>query len=212
MRSGTNDALSFSPDGNRAGVVRAAAAPIKAERGYFITVKYDSIATHDRSGRAACGRPGTAELGPAVHDLGKSRSAGFTLLELVIVIAIIAMIAALAIPALLNSRMAANEASAISSLRTLSTVNQQYRVRFQTCPPGLTDLQAAGYTDGALPVDSKSGYTFSYTGTQYTYTCNADPVEPGTTGYNYFFVDETGVIRYNNDTQAVSSDGAIGGT
>jgi type IV pilus assembly protein PilA len=78
---------------------------------------------------------------------------------------VIAIISAIVIPSLMNSRMAGNEASAVSSLRTLTTVNQQYRVRFQTYPSALTDLQASGYTDGALPVASKSGYTFSYTGT-----------------------------------------------
>ena len=57
------------------------------------------------------------------------REQGFTLIELMIVVAIIA---AIAIPSLMNARKAGNEASAISSLRTLCTVNNQYRTRFQT--------------------------------------------------------------------------------
>lgn len=58
------------------------------------------------------------------------RKGAFTLIELMLVIAVIAIIAAIAIPSLLNARMSANEASAISTMRTLVTVNEQYRTRF----------------------------------------------------------------------------------
>ena len=62
------------------------------------------------------------------------KNEGFTLIELMIVVAIIAIIAAIAIPSLINAKKAANEASAIASMRTLSTVSEQYRNRFDTFP------------------------------------------------------------------------------
>ena len=86
------------------------------------------------------------------------RNQGFTLIELMIVVAIIAIIAAIAIPSLLNARKAGNEASAISSLRTLTTVNEQYRTRFGDYSDSMTSLSAEGYIDSVLGAASKSGY------------------------------------------------------
>ena len=71
------------------------------------------------------------------------RKQDFTLIELMIVVAIIAIIAAIAIPSLLNARKAGNEASAISSLRTLTTVNEQYRTRFARYSDGLANLSGS---------------------------------------------------------------------
>ena len=126
------------------------------------------------------------------------RNQGFTLIELMIVVAIIAIIAAIAIPSLLNARKAGNEASAISSLRTMSTVNEQYRTRFQSYGGSLGDLNTEGYIDSVLSSGTKSGYDFLYTGATNTWSCTADPDTPGTTGDRYFFVDESGVIRFSS--------------
>ncbi|MEM7232187.1 MAG: prepilin-type N-terminal cleavage/methylation domain-containing protein, partial [Planctomycetota bacterium] len=116
------------------------------------------------------------------------RQEGFTLIELMIVVAIIAIIAAIAIPSLLNARKAGNEASAISSLRTLTTVNEQYRTRFQSYAGTLPNLSAENYIDGVLGTGVKSGYTFTYASAQNTWTCVSSPDDPGTTGDRYFFV------------------------
>ena len=107
------------------------------------------------------------------------REQGFTLIELMIVVAIIAIIAAIAIPSLLNARKAGNEASAISSLRTLTTVNEQYRTRFQNYSDDLDGLNTAGYIDSVLGGGEKSGYAFNYTKTGSTWSCAADPVSEG---------------------------------
>ena len=141
------------------------------------------------------------------------RQEGFTLIELMIVVAIIAIIAAIAIPSLLNARKAGNEASAISSLRTLTTVSEQYRTRFQTYPTGgLNDLQTAGYIDTVLGAGSKSGYTFNYAcaivapaTVANTWSCEAVPNVTGTTGDRGFFTDQSGVIRFTADGSAVSA-------
>lgn len=125
------------------------------------------------------------------------REEGFTLIELMIVVAIIAIIAAIAIPSLLNARKAGNEASAISSLRTLTTVNEQYRTRFQTYANNLDALEDAGYIDSVLGGGQKSGYNFVYRKTGSTWTCIASPVSAGNDGDRNFFVDHSAVIRFN---------------
>src|SRR5262250_2319097 len=126
---------------------------------------------------------------------------GFSLIELLIVVAIILIIAAIAIPNLLRSKMAANEASAVGSLRTLNTACITYST---TYGPGYPATAAtADLIDGVLAGGTKSGYTFVYAagaavgGQIPTYTITADPVNRGTTGQRGFFTDQSGVIRAN---------------
>lgn len=146
------------------------------------------------------------------------RQKGFSLIELLIVVAIILIIAAIAIPNLLRSRMAANEASAVGSLRTINTALVTYASTYPGAPapcgmpPSLANLApavnatnaAADLLDNVLGVAApvKSGYNFIYVqtatdvnGCGTTYTINADPVTRGTTGQRSFFTDQTGVIR-----------------
>lgn len=139
------------------------------------------------------------------------RQQGFTLIELMIVVAIIAIIAAIAIPSLLNARKAGNEASAISSLRTLTTVNEQYRTRFQTYSDTLGNLQLAGYIDTVLGAGAKSGYTFTYPvpATANVWTCTTSPTEDAATGDRRFFVDQTGVIRFEQAAPATGASAPI---
>lgn len=135
------------------------------------------------------------------------RNQGFTLIELMIVVAIIAIIAAIAIPSLLNARMSGNEASAISSLRTLTTVNEQYRTRFGEYAADLTELEGEDYIDSVLGSGAKSGYTFTYTlvSAETDWEVEAVPDTVGTTGERGFFVDESGVIRFTADGTAPST-------
>src|SRR5271156_2543623 len=101
-------------------------------------------------------------------------SKGFSLIELLIVVAIILIIAAIAIPNLLRSRIAANQASAVGSLRTLNTAEITYSSTFnvgftQTLlylqPPAAganPTSTAAGLIDSVLSAGAKSGYSFTY--------------------------------------------------
>ena len=135
---------------------------------------------------------------------------GFTLIELMIVVAIIAIIAAIAIPSLLNARKAGNEASAISSLRTITTTNEQYRTRFNVFADTLASLQATNYIDSVLGGGVKSGYNFTYNRpSNTTWVVTADPTTPGTDGDRYFFADQTGIIRASSTATATAASGPI---
>jgi type IV pilus assembly protein PilA len=143
---------------------------------------------------------------------------GFSLIELLIVVAIILIIAAIAIPNLLRSKMASNEASAVASLRTYNTSIVAYQTTYATDPatnlaqlgPSSTPSSAAAdLVDSLLGTasPSKSGYTFTYTptapasGTTATsqYTIVAAPITQNVTGQRQFFTDQSGVIRQTTD-------------
>jgi prepilin-type N-terminal cleavage/methylation domain-containing protein len=156
-------------------------------------------------------------------------SKGFSLIELLIVVAIILIIAAIAIPNLLRSRIAANQASAVGSLRTLNTAeitySSTYNVGFSAtaaylAPPaagGNPTSTAAGLIDSVLAAGAKSGYSFVYspgpsdsTGRINTYAFTGVPIT-SSTGTNFYFTDQSGVIRQNSTTTAASTDSPIAG-
>jgi type IV pilus assembly protein PilA len=146
-------------------------------------------------------------------DVGYERRVrGFSLLELVIVVAIILIISAVAIPSFLRSKMAANEASAVASLRTVNgacvnystTWGKGFPVKLANLGPGKpATTVASDLIDSLLAGGTRSGYTFVYVsgaptnGKISTYTINANPSVPNQTGTRYFFTDQSGVIRFN---------------
>jgi type IV pilus assembly protein PilA len=150
---------------------------------------------------------------------------GFSLIELLIVVAIILIIAAIAIPNLLRAKMAANEASAVASLRTLNTVIVEFSNTYGTDPSNLASLApastpsstAADLVDNLLGKDPavKSGYSITYTaiaGTPITqFTMVASP-STASTGQRKFFTDQSGVIRQTTDGSVpTASSTPIGG-
>jgi len=144
---------------------------------------------------------------------------GFSLIELLIVVAIILIIAAIAIPNLLRARMAANESAAVGGVRTINTAEVTYGSTFPsvgftatlanlggTGSPCASASNNACLIDSVLAAGTKSGYLFtvaagSGSGTpQPTYLINANPVTVNQTGTRYFCSFEDAVVRYSTTT------------
>ncbi len=147
---------------------------------------------------------------------------GFSLIELLIVVAIILIIAAIAIPNLLRARIAANESSAVASVRTVNTAMISYNSSYPTvgfaanlvtlgpggvaaaCPTPPTSTTAC-LIDGQLASGTKSGYTFSAVGTSGSYAQWANPLTPNSTGVNSFCSVADAVVREIPGGVAVST-------
>jgi type IV pilus assembly protein PilA len=152
-----------------------------------------------------------------------NRQKGFSLIELLIVVAIILIIAAIAIPNLLRAKIAANQASAVGSLRTLNTACIEFSTSYGQYPSALAALGPVGsgtasstsadLIDSVLAGGTKSGYTFSYTAgaSNQSYSITATPITAATTGQNMYYTDQTGVIRVDTSgTGASASSTPIG--
>ena len=149
----------------------------------------------------------------------RNKQKGFSLIELLIVVAIILIIAAIAIPNLLRSKIAGNQASAVASLRTLNTSAALFNTNYGLYPTAISSMApssaasstAADLIDSVLATGTKSGYSFSWSGgTNGTYSITAVPVTVNTTGTVYFFTEQTMVIRSNPAAAATSGDLPIG--
>ena len=158
----------------------------------------------------------------------KQRQKGFSLIELLIVVAIILIIAAIAIPNLLRARMQANESSAVSSMHAVNTASISYSTLFPTVgfSPSLAALGDGGtspcpgtsaascYIDSNLGSGTKSGYLFVYTQDSSStpslhYSVTADPVSRGTSGQRGFYSSDSNVTRFNSAAAAGSADAPL---
>jgi prepilin-type N-terminal cleavage/methylation domain-containing protein len=155
------------------------------------------------------------------------KQTGFSLIELLIVVAIILIIAAIAIPNLLRSRIAANEASAVGSMRTINTAEVTYASTYPSLGYTSTLGNLAGSSCSAptstnaclidttlgnatAKATSKSGYYFTL-GSSSTlgYTLQGTAANQGSTGIKRFYTDGTAVIHYNLTAAATAADAAI---
>jgi len=144
---------------------------------------------------------------------------GFSLIELMIVVAIILVIAAIAIPSLLRSRIAANEASAVGSLRAINNAEVTYNSTYNNYSCTLAALgpasgggsptsAAASIIDANLASGTKSGYTFTpgtcttTSGSTTSYQWLADPTAQGTSGTRHFCTDDTFNVKVDPNSSA----------
>jgi type IV pilus assembly protein PilA len=161
---------------------------------------------------------------------------GFSLIELLLVVAVMLIIAGIAIPNFLRAKMSANESSAVASMHNIDTAQVSYASTFPSLgfAPDLNTLGpgTSGSTDAtsanALLLDNvlgcptgvgtatciKSGYAFAITSGSGTppmnsYTSNANPTSYNSTGTRYFYSDNSAVIRFNTAAIATVDDTPI---
>jgi type IV pilus assembly protein PilA len=135
------------------------------------------------------------------------RRRGFSLIELLIVIAIILIIVTVALPKLNNATRYAHETAAIKAIQTIHTVQVQYNSQYGRYASTLAELgppasggpsaAAADLIGNDLALGEKSGYKFTMTGTPGGYVINATPVNYGSSGSRTFFSDQSMVVREN---------------
>jgi|ERR1041385_568635 prepilin-type N-terminal cleavage/methylation domain-containing protein len=156
------------------------------------------------------------------------KSKGFSLIELLIVVAIILIIAAIAIPNLLRARIAANESSAAASVRTIVTSQLAYQNAYQIFansimalgPPSATGCPSSGPTSAnacildyqlasTTATNPKSGYYFSAASPTTTqFFVQGHPGSAGTSGVKGFCATEDNAVRFNNPDAAIASHDA----
>jgi type IV pilus assembly protein PilA len=152
----------------------------------------------------------------------------------VVIIPFVLIVAAIAIPNLLRARMAANQATAVGSLRVISSANMTYSSEFGNGfatslaqldgrERGVGNCEHAGLLDHVLASGRKNGYVFTYSARPLSdppakgcaesgasrFSVNADPVNRDTTGQHSYYTDETGVIRVEKSGPASANSEAL---
>src|ERR1700730_6984306 len=146
-----------------------------------------------------------------------TKQKGFSLIELLIVVAIILVIAAIAIPNFLRAKITANEAMAVSSIHAINTSEIEYTAMNPNIGYSATLIAigpaGSGYIDALLAGGTKGGYTINYVTDARVpstdYAVHADPIVRGVTGIRSFFSDSTNVTRYDPSVPATVASPAL---
>ena len=142
---------------------------------------------------------------------------GFSLIELLIVIAIILIIITIAVPKLSTAKRFAQETAAMRAIQTINTAEVQYNSQFgryattlaELGPPangGAASAAGADVISTDLAQGEKEGYKFTLQGNGNTYAVNANPVTFGTTGIHTYYSDQTMVIRINAGAEPATAN------
>jgi type IV pilus assembly protein PilA len=147
--------------------------------------------------------------------LNLKRRRGFSLIELLIVIAIILIIITIAMPKLQRAQMAARDMAALQAIKTIHTVQVQYYSEFGKYASSLAELgppasgnasaAAADLIDNSLANGEKQGYKFTLTGTPGGYVIIASPLAFNSSGSKNFYSDQTMVVRENDGPEVATA-------
>lgn len=138
---------------------------------------------------------------------------GFTLIELMIVVEIISIIAAIAVPNYMRTRIQANEAAAIASLRVILDAETSYNTQHYEYADAITDLTDASppFLEGGDWTKPRNGYTYRVEGGGSSFVAYATPVEWNVTGWNGFRIDVSAAIRYAQGAEPNETSNTISG-
>ena len=141
------------------------------------------------------------------------KNQGFTLIELMIVVEILSIIAAIAVPNYMRTRVQANEASAIASLRVILDAETNYNTQYYEYTDSLADLTSAEppFLEGGDWEQPRSGYTYRVESDGTSFVAYATPVEWNVTGWRGFRIDASAAIRYQQGAEPDETSELISG-